>query len=26
MDNHIYPIFDQTLQRSDREKLLGQKS
>ncbi|MEG1616888.1 MAG: adenylyl-sulfate kinase [Bacteroidales bacterium] len=26
MNNHIYPIFDQTLQRVDREKLLGQKS
>ncbi|MGL4293830.1 MAG: adenylyl-sulfate kinase [Bacteroidales bacterium] len=26
MSNHIYPIFDQTLQRSDREKLLNQKS
>ena len=24
-DNHIYPIFDRTLQRSDRERLLSQK-
>lgn len=26
MNNHIYPIFDKTLQRNDREKLLGQQS
>lgn len=26
MNNNIYPIFDQTLQRADREKLLNQKS
>ncbi|MEG0948079.1 MAG: adenylyl-sulfate kinase [Bacteroidales bacterium] len=26
MNNHIYPIFDQTLQRADREKLLKQTS
>ena len=27
MDNqHIYPIFDRTLQRADREKLLEQKA
>lgn len=26
MENHIYPIFDQTLQRSDRELLLAQRS
>lgn len=25
-NNHIYPIFDQTLQRADREKLLNQTS
>lgn len=25
MEKHIYPIFDRMLQRSDREKLLGQK-
>ena len=26
MGNHIYPIFDQTLQRADRERLLNQKA
>ena len=26
MENHIYPIFDHTLQRSDRETLLNQKA
>lgn len=26
MNNHIYPIFDQTLQRADREQLLNQSS
>lgn len=25
-EKHIYPIFDKTLQRADREQLLGQKS
>ncbi len=26
MNNHIYPIFDQTLQRNDRENMLNQKA